>query len=228
MSNSDDLKRVDFAAVAHDAVKRMKEKQRAKPESDLDRAHAAAGLRVRGDVLTAWGVPERASERVEVLKPAATLAKVQAWHIAPREAWCLALSGPVGTGKSTAAGWWLWMVADGMAASPKLSRRWWTAPRLMRADAYDGTIERLASAGPLVLDDIGEEYSDSKGALMSKLDGILDERYGNYRPTLICTNLNAAAFRERYGDRVADRINEATRHGGGFWELAEPSMRARP
>jgi DNA replication protein DnaC len=79
----------------------------------------------------------------------------------------------------------------------------------------------------MVIDDLGVEYLDKNGNFLQRLDELIDERYSNYRQTIITTNLNVKAFKERYGERVADRIREGFEFGGAFMELAESSMRVR-
>ena len=77
----------------------------------------------------------------------------------------------------------------------------------------------------MVIDDLGIEYLDKNGNFLQRLDELLDERYSNFRKTIITTNLNADAFKDRYGERVADRMREGFTWGGGFIELADDSMR---
>ena len=78
----------------------------------------------------------------------------------------------------------------------------------------------------LVIDDLGVEYLDAKGYTQKRFDEILDERYSNFRKTLITTNLNARDFRDRYGTRIFDRIREGLSSGGAFVEIGEKSYRA--
>ena len=78
----------------------------------------------------------------------------------------------------------------------------------------------------IVIDDLGVEYLDKNGYFSHRLDELIDERYSNYRKTVITTNLNAKAFQTRYGARVADRIREGFKHGGAYVEIAMGSLRA--
>ena len=103
-----------------------------------------------------------------------------------------------------------------------------TAPLFVRAVAlarwnkYDADeMKQLLDASALVIDDLGVEYSDQKGAFASLLDEVIDHRYGNQAPTLITTNLTAKEFKERYGERIADRLREA----GGFVAVSRDSFR---
>ena len=74
----------------------------------------------------------------------------------------------------------------------------------------------------LVLDDLGSEYMDAKGSLLTDLDELVDVFYGSLRRRLIITtNLTAAGFKTKYGDRIVSRMRDA-----GVWiELDAPSLR---
>ena len=63
-----------------------------------------------------------------------------------------------------------------------------------------------------------------------RLDELIDERYSNYRQTIITTNLNAKDFQTRYGERVSSRIKEGFKYGSpskGSWfiHVNEKSLR---
>src|SRR5882757_7087206 len=113
----------------------------------------------------------------------------------------LVLSGGPGTGKTLAACEWLRDVKRG---------GWFvTAALLARYPRYDAkAMHDLLTCRALVVDDLGCEYMDDKGNFMAVLDEVINARYGERLPTLITTNLNADAFKERYGSRIADRIRE--------------------
>lgn len=131
----------------------------------------------------------------------------------------LVLSGGPGTGKTLAACEWL---------RPKTSighGGWFvTAALLARYPRYDAkAMHDLLTCRALVVDDLGCEYMDDKGNFMAVLDEVINARYGERLPTLITTNLNADAFKERYGSRIADRIRE----DGRFVALGDVSFRPR-
>src|SRR5262249_31101876 len=107
------------------------------------------------------------------------------------------LSGNPGVGKTIAACEWLLSRRSGLFVK---------APSLARIDR--AKVPGLLNAHALVLDDLGVEYIDAKGFLSSLLDELIDHRYDLRLPTVITTNLDAAAFKERYGARVIDRIRE--------------------
>jgi len=175
--------------------------------------------------LKAWGVPIRLAEDVngEVIdtKP---LKFVSRWmQSKDPSGWCLVLSSPKGTGKSTAGAWWLNEIAD----KYELSRvkRWWSSSTIARMNSYDPAFEKMFLCQAMVIDDLGAEYLDKNGYFQQKFDEIIDARYSRYRKTLITTNLNARAFTERYGERVSDRIRHGFEGGGAFVEFSDSSLR---
>jgi IstB-like ATP binding protein len=131
----------------------------------------------------------------------------------------IVLSGGVGAGKTSAACWWLRERARRGVAG------WFmTAALLARWPRYDvGEMARLLRIDALVIDDLGTEYMDDKGNFMAILDEVIDSRTANEKQTLVTTNLGVEAFRERYKDRVADRIRES----GRFLSVSAPSRRHR-
>lgn len=176
--------------------------------------------------LVSTGTPRRIRELLGgALDNTRPLRRIRAW-VAEPSSWCLALSSNTGTGKSVAAGWWLRECGHGAAKGRNGNplRRWWTAAQLSCTDWFGGSFQDIAEMdGPLVIDDLGVEYSDAKGFFQQRLDALMDARYSELRPLLVTTNLNAKEFRERYGKRVADRFRE----GGAFYEFTAESMRGR-
>ena len=154
----------------------------------------------------------------------------------------LILSGGVGCGKSVAAAKW---IVDGIMDEKrwKLSRGvdyydntieyyfqnndasvWVSATQLSRIDHYDGEgIAKFTKCSRLVIDDMAVEYMDAKGFYLSLLDEILNDRYANKRATVMTTNFDAERFKERYGERIIDRIREA----GRFYGCGSESLRRR-
>jgi hypothetical protein len=178
----------------------------------------------RVEALSRFGVPKRIRRLVpDRITDTTAVRRVLQWHEqqqADESQWCLALSAAPGTGKSTAAGAWLWMRTEGVSAS-KARQRWFLASEIAAASGFDGSVDALCSLPALVIDDLGTEYSDRHGFAKTRLDVIVDARYREFRPTLITTNLNIDAFRERFGERVADRLRE----GGAWFEFQAESMR---
>lgn len=134
----------------------------------------------------------------------------------------LVLSGTRGCGKTTAASWWLVQDRPALEYVQRLPARFVDANRLSRWPRYDDDrMESLERASALVVDDLGVEYDDRQGNFRSLFDALVNARYALTLPTLITTNLPAEAFKERYGERVADRIREV----GRFVSIAGESMR---
>lgn len=139
------------------------------------------------------------------------------------------LSGDAGTGKTFAlaaimrqmleARWRLWAPTDGMRATrPWLAWVHWPerVNRMRVLSTVDGGLEDvermiagLAEIEVLVLDDLGAErlrgeYVEDWAA--SQLDGLIDRRYNDLRPTWFTTNLSGEEFLGRYGARLWSRL----------------------
>tara|TARA_B100000029_G_scaffold373691_1_gene367937 strand:+ start:961 stop:1686 length:726 start_codon:yes stop_codon:yes gene_type:complete len=181
-------------------------------------------------VVSSWGVPKRIAENLKDLKDTKAIRIVEDFINAPDRGWCLILSADKGAGKSTAAAYWLMKQAIMADLNPSVMgapvRKWWSGTRLARVNGYNSEFEKLAQVSFMVLDDLGIEYLDKNGNFLQRLDEIMDERYSNYRKTIITTNLNSEDFKARYGERIADRIREGFNHGGAFMELSDKSMRS--
>jgi DNA replication protein DnaC len=153
------------------------------------------------------------------------------------------LAGSPGVGKTVAAALWMfehlsaserWQYggsAEWTTGGERMVYRWtggklvWrSAGDLARTDHYSReAVGEIETADRLVIDDLGAEYTDAKGFFLSLLDEIINARYGNNRPTVITTNLDVMAFRNRYGERIADRIREA----GRFVNCGAKSLRGK-
>lgn len=210
----------------------QEERERERQEEQRKRENEEQRRRQR---LVDCGVPRRVRDLLDAgPRDTQVMHRVKQWR-AQREKdqsrWCLVLSATKGAGKTVAAGWWMansdphcasWW--DGKAGEWKRIPSWWTAPQLCRINTYGSEFDALCSLdAPLVVDDLGAEYSDKAGFMQVMIDALIDTRYSEYLPTLITTNLNAKSFRDRYGERVADRMRE----GGAFFEFQEKSMRVQ-
>lgn len=69
---------------------------------------------------------------------------------------------------------------------------------------------RLASVDMLGIDDLGTEPQEvmDYGNVYTPIIDLLTKRYDEQLFTIITTNLTPQLIRERYGDRIADRLNE--------------------
>lgn len=126
----------------------------------------------------------------------------------------LVLAGGVGAGKTTAA---TWIALSAGGSDPFFVR----ANDLESRGRYDrGIRDRIKACSALVIDDLGAEYMDAKGAFRSLMDEVVDTAYSRDRLLLLTTNLlprrtghgDEPQFFERYGDRVASRLSQV-----GMW-----------
>lgn len=165
--------------------------------------------------LRAAGFPRRAIDCAMVADVnAAPIVRVASWD--PSKASTLVISGSKGCGKTVAATWW--------------AMRQPTVPRFIRAATFAASsrYEReerneLLEAPALVLDDLGTEYLDAKGSFLVDLDELMDVFHGDYKPLLITTNSSLDEFRQRVGERFADRMRESA----AFWATSAPSFRGQ-
>lgn len=124
----------------------------------------------------------------------------------------LVLAGPGGRGKTVAAVYAMMLYRGGVFLhAPRFAMSSWFDEEKWRS--WDRT-------GLLVLDDLGEEFDDTKGGFQMQLDTLIDARYGFERKTIITTNLTSVRFKRRYSERVRRRIREA----GDFIELTGPDL----
>lgn len=220
---------------------RIVEKLRALPPEERARREAEEQLREDRERheavernLRSVGVPDRVRQLMrEGLRDTRPLVRVCEWlsSTEPRK-WCLVLSSSKGAGKTVAAGHWLAAQKPSCPAYWDKEKKaqvrlpaWWTGPQLSRTSAFGPELDALLKHhGPIVIDDLGVEYSDRNGFMITLVDSLMDARYSEVRPLLITTNLNGQAFRERYGDRVADRLRE----DAAFCEFNAESMRGAP
>jgi DNA replication protein DnaC len=121
----------------------------------------------------------------------------------------LYLFGPAGTGKTHLAV---------MVAQEVEGVQFVKVPKLLLSlkANFDGKgyeneliIDRLAKLPVLVLDDLGAEKASEWVAETMYI--LIDERYGNMKPTIITSNHSLSELSERLGDRIVSRIMEMCR-----------------
>jgi DNA replication protein DnaC len=122
----------------------------------------------------------------------------------------LVLAGGVGAGKTTAAAWIGLKSEDPNPAFVRVNE-------LERRGRYDQKLDDwLRDKTSLVIDDVGAEYLDGKGAFRSLMDEVVDTFYSRRRVLIMTTNLRPRRkgedeqeqFLERYGERVWSRLNQ--------------------
>lgn len=127
---------------------------------------------------------------------------------------CLIFAGSAGTGKTHLA----CAIANAIMAKGS-SALFTTVSDALRSikRAYDkdagvsetDAIAELVEPSLLILDEVGMDYGTDHSKTL--LFDVINKRYENIRPTIILTNLDAAALRDYFGDRIVDRLRE----GGG-------------
>ena len=135
--------------------------------------------------------------------------------------WSLVLAGPPGCGKSQAATWAAHQLLTRNFA-PRLAR----CPKVSELPLYGGEAEeyrwRCATAGVLVLDDLGEgeQRNEKRSAWRAWVDDVLTQRHAGRKKTIITTNRSAEELRLWLGERLVDRLRE-----GAVFGSNEKSMR---
>lgn len=162
----------------------------------------------RAQVLLEGQFPARVVDDVRADRLATTpaLAHARDFRAAPvGDQHILVLLGGTGTGKTTAAAW---LASEVGGSRPGLVR----SGALERAGRYDRELaEWVTSRTLLVIDDLGVEYQDGKGAFRSVLDELIDVAYGARRRLVITSNLDAAGVADRVGERIWSRLCAAAK-----------------
>lgn len=214
-----------------DSVYERMERLSKDPEYQAEQAKKAAReaaevVRRIGDCIVATGIPLVFRELVKAGMDE-TPAVLEANGVGTG---VVVLSGKPGCGKTAAACNWI-----ASAFTPETVDQYQgyrgrnpplfvTSARLSRWDRYDNErMDALLKADRLVIDDVGAEFADAKGNFNAILDELVSDRHGNRRPLIITTNLDAAAFKLRYDERIADRIRQV----GRFVSLDGGSLRKR-
>jgi DNA replication protein DnaC len=136
------------------------------------------------------------------------------WPEMAKQGTCLIFSGKAGTGKTHLA-----CAIANSVISKGASALFTTVSDALRGirRAYDKkegvseaqAIEELVCPNLLILDEVGMDYGTEHSKTL--IFDLLNKRYENMRPTIILTNLDAAALKEYLGERIVDRLRE----GGG-------------
>lgn len=160
-------------------------------------------------------VGRRIADALKAPRSSQSMLAAANWLVSP--AWCLALLGGVGNGKSVAAGW---LVRSELERGGSVC--WLRAAEASTASLYGPEAaersKRARRSDLLVVDDLGAELASAPWAAW--LGDVLDARYANLDRTVITSNLDAEAFKARVGPRLADRIRE-----GSVVGTLTPSMR---
>lgn len=84
------------------------------------------------------------------------------------------------------------------------------AKRIATAAKSSSHFQAYADTPLLAIEDVGREPAEllDYGNVLSPIADIIEYRYDAQLFTLLTTNLNPREIRERYGERIADRLNE--------------------
>lgn len=217
-SVADVMKAIESATAAyqaHGSEEPPPDPLEARKQAELDRQD-----RVRRIVETR-GVPHRQAMRLLFgdVEESDALRIYRKWHQQSQPGSILVLAGPLGSGKTLAAAQ---AVIDGPPRSyygrawpAVLHPRFIDVGQLQSMGLYDrsGDYNVLCRCSVLAIDDLGREYVDQPGVLLSLIDGLIDRRYRGCGWTIMTTNLPRREFEKRYGGRVMHRLNEP---GCGF------------
>lgn len=152
-------------------------------------------------------VPPKYALTLDGLGDTPTAKAVRTW-VEDRPTTGLLMVGPVGTGKSTAAG----AIALNLAAPYRCS--YWPVPELIAAvkdeihNPHDGhtVIQKIKNRPALVLDDIGTEHdTDWQRKVLTDL---IAHCYDQQSTLIATTNLTPAGLEDSLGERSASRLME--------------------
>lgn len=127
----------------------------------------------------------------------------------------LVLSGGVGTCRTGSASWLLGQLAGGVFVEAE--------DLLSIALENKALYLRVKRARVVVVDDLGAEIADPKGHWKKTFNALFNAWYSSLAVVVITTNLTVEQFRDKYGERVADRLRER----GRFVEIGGTSVRGK-
>lgn len=195
--------------MTHEATEAEVERRRIRTET-IPAAYIAAGAAARDVRLWLNGA------RIETEAFKATRALLAA----PGDRPFLVLAGAVGVGKTCGATLALLDYAAERADvwRPSQVPCFWNAAEValgaLLGKAAEEKLARAVEAPVLVIEDLGLESIVGAELWLSMLSVVVDARYRKEAITIITTNLTMQALRERYKERIADRLRQCARLQG--------------
>lgn len=175
---------------------------------------AAAELEAQHRRLEKMGVPRRVWGLLTADKSAISsnkaLVAMRAFLTKPdHEKSTAMLLGGTGAGKTLAASLWLRHVATPKYSGTK-PKRFISSTEFCTISAYDEEkLKLIFKASFLVLDDVGEDYSDKRDFNVSRLAHLMGARHADMLPTVITSNMPTEEFSKTYGERIESRMADA-------------------
>lgn len=127
-------------------------------------------------------------------------------NVKSRKGGFLVINGTVGTGKTSAAAAVMNELLMGTYLDmPELELKLNTADRFNATENREQFLHKLIRCELLVLDEIGR-FPERKQMEQPVLFYLLNRRYQNKRPTIICTNMSSKEFADFMGQALIDRI----------------------
>lgn len=118
----------------------------------------------------------------------------------------LVILGEVGTGKTySACAVMNELLCGTYLDMPELRLKLNTADRYGAKENREMFLHRLANCSLLVLDEVGR-FAGKQDEEQEVLFYLLNKRYANKRPTIICSNLTAQEFSAYIGQALTDRL----------------------
>ena len=133
--------------------------------------------------------------------------------------WGVMLMGTVGNGKTTMMNATVCLLQTAYANSRskdgiKMTSKTFNEPaKNITNAARKGTEFNNNQYMVCTIDDMGEEPTEvmSFGNVITPITDIIEERYAKRQITIITTNLDANGIKNKYGERVADRLRQMVR-----------------
>lgn len=224
-----------FEPISREAWDRFAEVERAQvAEETAEKERAEKELHETCARAVAWGIPVKDAERIARgdLEVTTALNHCRAFRGSAKT--LLVLCGGEGCGKTTAAAWWLMQPKQGHRYLEVKPPKFVTAGQLSLWPRFDRDARaELDLARCLVIDDVGLEYDDTKGAFRGLFREVTHERHNKSLPTVITTNIPGHVFSrsrvetryQRARDFFGDPFRGRLRQSGTLANIKDSSMR---